>query len=58
MKCTCNAALRVASGKRIEEDGKIYWKQTFTCENPACENYKKKIGERKIELPIDNTGHE
>lgn len=50
MKCKCEAIPRVAEGKPTEENGRVYWRQIFICENPTCENYKKQIGERKIDV--------
>ena len=54
MKCSCNVEPKVRNGKAIEEDGKVYWRQIFSCVNPDCPHCKEDIGERKINV-LDET---
>lgn len=50
MKCSCNVAPLVRSGKAVKEGDKVLWQQIFTCNNPGCENFRKDIGERKVNV--------
>lgn len=54
MKCSCNVSPQVRSGKAIEEDGKVYWRQIFVCTNPSCPRCEEAIGERKVNV-LDET---
>jgi len=41
---------RIRQAMPVQMDGKAYWLQIFTCDNPQCENYQKDIGERRTNI--------
>lgn len=50
MKCSCDIEARVAMGKPLQQDGKTYWHQTFTCQNDKCSHFGKVIAERMVNI--------
>lgn len=50
MECKCNTQPMVKSATPIKDGEKTYWKQVFICNDPNCENYRKEIGERLVNI--------
>ena|GEM_PF-2287568 len=50
IRCKCMAEPRIRQAMPVQMDGKAYWLQIFTCDNPQCENYQKDIGERRTNI--------
>ena len=50
MKCQCNTEPAIRKGQPVKDGEKVYWKQSFVCQNPNCGCYKKDIGERLVNI--------
>lgn len=50
MKCKCGIEPKIRKGAPVQKEGKAFWVQIFTCNNPECPSYGKDIGERMINI--------
>ena len=49
----CNVEMRVDESGYVQNEGKIYLKQTFTCRNKNCSNHGKEV--KSIYMPLTIT---
>lgn len=53
MKCPlCNTEMRIVRTKYVQNEGKIFSKQTLTCRNKNCSNFGKDV--KDIYTPLGN----
>ena len=53
MKCPlCNTEMRIVSTSYVQNEGKIFSKQIFTCRNKNCSNFGKEV--KTVYAPLGN----